>query len=149
MKPLSIKLGVLSLVLMVFAAMPRPASADSFTLDGVSLDFITAGPGDSIHVAVPPSSLAVGLAIDRFVDITIPNLFVDDTTTGTIYDLKNDLVVADDFSFFGTSFATIDYSRVAVTAPEPSEITLLGLGLFALTLGSKKMRAAKGLPATA
>jgi hypothetical protein len=149
MKSLSIKLGVLTLGLLMFAAMPRTASADSYTLDGVSLDFISAGPGDSIDVVVPPSLLAIGLEIDNLADFTIPNLFVDDTTNGTVYDLKNDLVVADEFNLFGPSFAAIDYSSVSVATPEPPEVALLGLGLLALALGSKKMRAAKGRPATA
>src|ERR1700722_6158616 len=149
MKSLSVKLSVLLLGFATFAAMPRTASADSFTLDGVSLDFLAAGPGNSITVEVPAGPLAFGLAIDNLVDITVPELFLDDTTTGTIYDLKNDLIIADEFSFLGPSFATIDFSSAAVITPEPSEITLLCLGLLALAFSSKKMRAAKALPATA
>ena len=148
MKSLSIKLGVLTLGLLVFAAMPRTASADSYTLDGVSIDLLAASP-TQLDALVAPSLLAFGLEIDNLADITIPNLFVDDTTTGTIYDLQNAVVAFEAYGFFAPSFVTIDYSNVAVVPPEPSEIMLLGLGLLALALGSKKLRAAKGLPATA
>jgi hypothetical protein len=140
-KTLAIKTGVLVLGLLMFAAMPRTASADSFSLDGTSLDSFTLGPGNSFTVSMPVSILAGLLAADQPLGLTIPDLFVDDLTTGKIYDFKGDLVTSDGLGFWGFyPYFTATLSYAAVTTPEPSTPLLLILGLFAVAIASKKLR---------
>jgi hypothetical protein len=150
MRSLAIKLGVLAVALLMFAALPRTAAADSYTLEGVSLDSFSLGSGDSFTASMPLGLLSGLLALDEPLGLVIPDLTVDDTTTGTVYDFKNDLVVGYDLEFFPLAFASqIDYTSVSVATPEPSEIALLALGLFALALASKKLRALRASPVAA
>jgi hypothetical protein len=140
-RALAIKTGVLVLGLVMFAAMSRTASADSFSLDGASLDSFTLGSGNSFTVSMPLSILAGWLAVDQPLGFTIPNLFLEDQTTGTIYDFKGDLVTSDGLWFWGyfpEFTATISYATV--TTPEAATPLLLVLGIFALAVASKKLR---------
>src|ERR1700722_7711156 len=110
----------------MFAAMPRTASADSFSLDGTSLDSFTLGPGHSFTVTMPISILSSWLALDQPLGLTIPNLFLEDLTTGATYDFKGNLVSSDGLGFWGyfpEFTATISYATV--TAPEPATPLLL------------------------
>ena len=85
-----------------------------------SLDSFTLGPGHSFTVSMPISILSGWLAADQPLGFTIPNLFLEDLTTGTIYDFKGDLVTSDGLRFWGyfpEFTATISYATV--TTPEP------------------------------
>jgi hypothetical protein len=137
----AIKTGVLVLGLLLFAAMPRTAAADSFSLDGASLDSFTLGPGNTFTVSMPLSILSGLLAADQPLGFTIPNLFVDDLTTGAIYDFKGDLVTSDGLGFWGYyPYFTATLSYATVVTPEPAAPLLLVLGLFALAIAGKKLR---------
>ena len=144
-KGLAIKAVVLVLGLLLFAAMPRAASADSFTLDGVALDSFSLGSGNTFSATMQPVSLLTALlAVDQPLGITIPNLFLDDLTTGTTYDFKNDLVTSDGFGYVSGYWlpqftANVSYGSVSVVTPEPSALLLLALGIVALLFVRKRV----------
>jgi hypothetical protein len=145
MRGLPIKVSVLAVGLLMLAAMPRAASADSYRLDGIPLDSFSIGSHDSFTASMPLGFLADFVAFDKPFSFEIPNLIVDDKTTGTVYDFKDDLVIADAFWLFRPQLGVKVYYRdVEITpTPEPSAMGLLALGLFALGIAARKFRAPK------
>jgi len=147
-KSSAVKTGVLVLGLLLFAAMPHTASADSYSLDGVALDSFILGPGNTFTATMPPVTLLTAvLAADQPLGLTIPDLFLDDLTTGTTYDFKNDLVTSDSLGFISGYWlpqftANVSYSSVYVVTPEPSALLLLALGIIALIFARKRVRLA-------
>lgn len=144
MKALSLKIGVVALAVLAFAALPRTASADSFTLNGNAIDAFSLGSGNTFSVQAPISGFSLGLLLDQALNLNIPTLTVDDLTTGTIYNFLNSVVTSDNLGFYGFS---LDYAvTFAYTptrgVPEPSSVLLLGAGLIALAFAGRKLRVA-------
>lgn len=143
MKGLAIKAGVLVLGLLLFAAMPRPASADTYTLDGNSLDAFTLGPGNQFSAELPLSGYSIGLALDQALNVTFPDLTVVDLTTGNTMDFFSAKITSDTLGLFGWNLdytVTFAYRSMSVTStPEPSALLLLVLGMAALPFSRRRL----------
>jgi hypothetical protein len=153
MKALSLRIGVVVLAVLAFAAMPRTAAADTYTLDGLSIGSFSLGSGSFTVTADPISGASVLLSLDNLLG-SIPNLFVDDLTTGTVLDFKDDWVGPDSTSLLALLFGapasyTVSFSTVtsSAVAPEPSSLLMLGAGLIALAFAGRKLRGARSAQA--
>jgi hypothetical protein len=150
MKVLSLKIGVVVLAVLALAAMPRTASADSYTLNGNAIDAFALGSGNTFSVEAPLGGFSIGLLIDQALNVGFPQLSVDDLTTGTIYNFFNGVITSDNLGLYGFGLdygVTFAYASASTsrTAPEPSSLLLLGAGLIALMFAGRKLRGARSV----
>jgi len=131
---------VLLLLLLILAVMPRTASADSYKLDGDSIDsFTNDDPGpDEFTITVPPDSPLVSPFVgDAMDDKVISVLTLVDTTTGAETNFTDDTVTKYHEGSAGEDDTfTISYSAEVSdgsVVPEPSSLLLLATGLVGLT----------------
>jgi hypothetical protein len=145
MKALSLKIGVVALAVLAFAAMPRTAVADSYTLNGNAIDAFSLGSGNTFSVEAPLGGFSLGLLLGDALNVNFPTLAIDDLTTGTIYSFFNGVITSDNLGFynFGLDYdVTFAYTPATRGVPEPSSLLLLGAGLVALAFAGRKLRGA-------
>jgi hypothetical protein len=130
---------LLLLGLLILAVMPRTASADTYTLDGDSIDSFTddyPGP-DEFTITVPLASPLVSMFVaDAMDDEGISLLTLVDTTTGAETVFRADSVASYSEGSAGEDDTfTIAYNAevpVGSVVPEPSSLILLATGLLGL-----------------
>jgi PEP-CTERM motif len=145
MKALSLKIGVVVLALLAFAAMPRTASADSYTLNGNAIDAFSLGAGNTFSIEAPLGGFSLGLLLDQAFDVNFPTLSVDDLTTGKIFNFTNGTIASDILGLYGFGLdydVTFAYTPANNGVPEPSSLLLLSAGLVALAFAGRKLRGA-------
>jgi hypothetical protein len=140
--------------LLIFGAMPRTACADTYTLDGYSIDSFTdddPSPGEFTITVVDGSTLSVMLHEDEVAGTSISLFTLVDTTTDVTTDFNNDMVVYDmGGSGAGTPEDTVHIAYGSETTvsgtgsgsgsnvPEPSSLAMLMVGLLGLAVGRRK-----------
>ena len=151
MKALTSKSYVLGLVLLALCAIPSSARADTYTLNGASIEGFSLDPGKSFVVDVPLGESWDWL-LDEWGGTKIPSLTIDDyKTIGGVSTLVGSYTFTDDhvgFVFFDwgwwegpQAYVVFDYTGTGyATVPEPSGLALLATGLLALVgIGRRKL----------
>jgi|SRR5580658_2654534 hypothetical protein len=146
MRVLTSKSYVLGLVLLALCAVPSSARADTYTLNGASIDGFSLDPGKSFIVDMPLGE-SWGWLADELGGTNIPSLTIDDyKTIGGVSTLVGSYTFTGDhvgFWFFDWGWdwgwdgpqanVVFDYSGNGyATVPEPSGLALLATGLLAL-----------------
>jgi hypothetical protein len=119
--------------------MPRTASADSYTLNGDSIDSFTdddPGPGEFTITVSPASPLVSMFVVDAMDDTGISLLTLVDTTTGAETLFRADSVASYSEGSAGEDDTfTIAYNAEVLggsVVPEPSSLLLFATGLLGL-----------------
>ncbi|HEY4949075.1 MAG TPA: PEP-CTERM sorting domain-containing protein [Candidatus Acidoferrales bacterium] len=161
----SVTLGMLSrvpvLVLLALACLPVATRADSFTLNGASIDSFSFGATKTFSVQMATAD-ALQYETDAMLGTRIHLLTLDEfvtvdgTPTENVLEFAGDVVQSFHFvtgTDMLTSDVTFHYTESKIiteasgggtTAPEPSSVALLAFGLLGLIgFGRKKQASAR------